>query len=321
MDVFFYEAFKEEEEALKNFLPKNISAGFTWKTIQEQNDKLPPSTLISIRTQSIIPYEWAEQLNGILSRSTGYDHLKKYQKEIIQQVQFGYLPLYCHRAVAEQAMILWMALLRKLPQQIKNFSTFQRDNLSGYECKGKTILIVGVGNIGGQILQIAKGLEMKVLCVDIEKKYPAENYVTIRDGVKKADIIVCAMNLNETNNNYFSFELLKTCKKNTLFINIARGEFCSSSTLLRLVNEGHLGGVGLDVYQQEQRLAVSLRKGEKTDVIETLATLELSKKQNVIFTPHNAFNTFESVDRKASQSIEQVIHFLETKKFKWQIPD
>ena len=127
--------------------------------------------------------------------------------------------------------------MRKLPLQQKNFPSFHRDGITGYECENKTLLIVGVGNIGGQILKIGKTLEMRVLCVDIEIKYPGENYVGINEGLRQADIVVCAMNLTEKNKNYFTYELFKEARKGVIFINISRGEFSPSSVLLRLINE------------------------------------------------------------------------------------
>ena len=83
MDVFFYEAFAEEATYLQQYLPPGIAAGFTRKTIQEYDAAEPPAQLISIRTQSVIPASWATKLAGILSRSTGYDHLEKYEGKAI----------------------------------------------------------------------------------------------------------------------------------------------------------------------------------------------------------------------------------------------
>ena len=67
-------------------------------------------------------------------------------------------------------MLMWMALLRKLPQQIQNFATFYRDGITGSECQGKTLLVVGVGNIGSEVARIGQGLGMNVLGVDIRSK-------------------------------------------------------------------------------------------------------------------------------------------------------
>lgn len=319
-DVFFFEAFEEETKALKRILPSSIKTGFSPKTIQENGNVEPPSSLISIRTQSRIPVDWANSLKGILSRSTGYDHLEAYLQECQTAVQCGYLPLYCHRAVAEQAMLMWMALLRKLPRQLEQFSEFHRDGLTGYECEKKTLLVVGVGNIGYEVVKISRGLGLDVFGVDIVKKHDSVNYVQIGEGIGKADIIVCAMNLTSDNREYFNYRLLKRAKRGVIFVNIARGEMSPSVDLNRLLEERHLGGVALDVYNEEDALAVALRTPASNDNEEVQAAIRLSERPNVILTPHNAFNTEEAVERKVNQSVEQITHFLQYGAFLWPVP-
>jgi len=316
-DVWFYETFVEETADLKRMMPSHIRAGFTEKTIQESGDKVPRARIISTRSQSVIPIHWAETLSGILSRSTGYDHLERYIRDAGKPVPCGFLPLYCNHAVAEQAMLLWMALLRKLPQQTHSFKTFYRNDLTGYETAGKTLLVVGVGNIGSEIVRIGAGLGMNVLGVDLVEKHSFVNYTTFNDGIGKADIIVCAMNLTSENVGYFNYDRLLKAKKGAIFVNISRGEISSSTVLLKMIEEDRLGGVGLDVYDHESKLAESLRTNRKSDSSEVHATLELAKKPNVILTPHNAFNTVEAVARKAEQSVRQIDHFLQTGKFLW----
>lgn len=320
-DVYFYEAFEEEQKELKRFIPQNIKAGYTWKTIQENGDKIAPAKVISLRTQSVIPLEWSKDLNAILSRSTGYDHLTRYKKTTQSDMKTGFLPLYCNRSVAEQALTLWMALSRKLPVQMDSFKTFHRDGLTGNEVEGKTLLVVGVGNIGSEIVKIGQGLGMNVLAVDLVEKYPFVDYTTFDDAIGKADIIACSMNLTSENENYFTYEKLSKAKKSALFINIARGELSYSSELLKLMKENKLGGIGMDVFKDESKLAVSLRSGEEVDSLEVDAVKELQKYPNVIFTPHNSFNTHESVVRKCEQSAEQLVQLFETGEFKWYSPE
>lgn len=319
-DVFFYEAFAEEARTIKKYLPAGIKAGFGWETVQEKKDDKPAAGLISIRTQSRIPLEWGNQLAGILTRSTGYDHLLSYQAQIRKPLILGYLPLYCNRAVAEQAMLLWMALLRKLPRQMEQFSDFNRDGLTGWECENKTLLVVGVGNIGSQVVKIGQGLGMRVMGVDLVKKYDFVDYFSIEEALPRANIIVCAMNLTKDNPSYFNYERLKQAPKGVIFINIARGEFSPAVDLLRLLDEGHLDALGMDVYNRESELAVMFRSQESTNDRELQATRILSQKPNVIFTPHNAFNTIEAVERKSFQSVEQIKYFLDNGKFLWPLP-
>ena len=321
MDLFFYEAFEEEAYKIKQHLPGNIQAGFTWKTIQEYGQEQPPADLISIRTQSQIPPQWANKLDGILSRSTGYDHLKKYESETGVSLPMGYLPLYCHRAVAEEAFLLMLALFRKLPRQIRNFETFHRDGITGMEVWGKKLLVVGVGNIGSQIVSIGHGMGMDVMPVDIDKKFPDLKYMEIEEGIRNADVIVCAMNLTDENEGYFHYDLLKKAPKGMVFINISRGELSVSEDLLKLLEEGHLGALGMDVYEEEKDLAVSLRSQAPSNNPKVAALKKLQQKENVIFTPHNAFNTVEGVERKAEQSVQQAVQFLEKKTFIWSVPN
>ena len=86
------------------------------------------------------------------------------------------------------------------------------------------------------------------------------------------------------------------------------------------MDEGHLGGLGMDVYSEESELGVTLRSASASQSKEIQAIVELAKRENVIFTPHNAFNTAEAVARKAEQSIEQIRTFLNTNRFIWPLP-
>jgi D-lactate dehydrogenase len=326
-DVFFYEAFAEEADAIRRLLPETLGAELTWKTPQETGHADPPARLISIRTQSAIPPSWAGRIDGVLGRTAGYDHLLTCRRAGGPLIALGHLPPYCSRAAAEQAMLLWTALLRRLPRQIRQFGTFARDDLTGFECKGKRVLVVGVGNIGSQIVRIAQGLEMTALGVDIVARHDFVRYVAFEEHLPRADVIVCAMNLTDANAGYFHYETLKNCRPGALFINIARGELAPAADLLRLLEEGRLGGVGMDVYEHEKELAVALREGRwsvsgsRPDDASVAAILALARRDDVIATPHNAFNTAEALARKAAQSVESVLHFLKTGAFPHPVPD
>ncbi len=319
-DVFFYEAFEEEAAALKSFLPTGCIAGFSAGAIQECGHDGPPSTVISIRTQSRIPVCWSGLLQSIISRSTGFDHLAEYRQHTGTAAQLGYLPLYCARGVAEQALLLWLALLRKLPQQIRQFDCFNRDNITGREAFAKTLLVVGAGHIGGEIVKIGKGLDMQVWAVDPVRKHAFAHYAELKDVLPVADIIVCAMNLTDENRGCFCYETLRACKPGAIFVNIARGELSPAADLLHLLEEGRLGGVALDVYDEEKDLAVALRSDKVPKTEESRAVLKMKARADVICTPHNAFNTIEAVARKSKQTVQQLQSLRSTGKLIWQIP-
>jgi D-lactate dehydrogenase len=263
---------------------------------------------------------WASHITGILTRSTGYDHVTTYLTTSGALVRAGYLPLYCSRAVAEQALLLWLGLMRKIKTQMAHLTCFDRDGLTGMECSGKTLLVVGVGNIGSEICRIGEALGMKVLGVDIVRRHPCIRYVSIEDAITKADVICCAMNLTEKNHGYFTYDLLTKARRGAIFVNIARGELAPAVDLLRLLEEGHLGGVGLDVYENEGEIAVALRSGPPAKDAAVRSVLALSRHADAVLTPHNAFNTTESVERKAHMSIQQIEHFLKHGDFIWKVP-
>lgn len=321
-DVCFYEAFSEEASELRRMLPASITAAYTDRTIQEADHASPIARIISIRTQSQIPPSWAEELDAILSRSTGYDHLLAYAAAVGEDCPaLGYLPLYCHRAVAEQAILMCLALLRRLPRQLHHFRHFDRDGLTGSECQGRRLVVVGVGYIGYEVCQIAAALGMRVQGVDLEQKYEDIDYVDAPSAFADADVVVCAMNLTDDNRGYFDLSMLRQFKPGAIFVNVSRGELSPSTVLLQALEAGYLSGVGLDVYDQEAQLALALRSGKTSTDPQVQAAIALSRRDDCLCTPHNAFNSSEAVTRKSEHSVQQIVAYLENGAFLWSPTD
>ena len=325
LDAYFYEAFAEEAERLLHYASESgLRVSHTPLTIQESGHTSPPAPIISLRTQSTLPPTWAPQLRGILSRSTGYDHLFAYRDTVGQAAcpPLGYLPLYCVRAVAEQAMLLWTALLRRLPQQLLQFDSFGRDHLSGRENPGKAMALFGVGNIGYEIWRIATALGILVHGVDPVHRHADVAYTSPEEALAQADIIVCSMNLTSQNRSYFDFSRLSQAKRKPILVNIARGEFTPAAVLETALKEGLLSGVALDVYNEESTLAPALRTGNQSALTpDNQALLRLHKRPDVLLTPHNSFNTLEAVERKSEQSIRTLLHHQKTSQVLWPIPE
>ena len=323
-DVFFYEAFAEEAERLLHYAAETgLRVGHSPLTIQETGHAAPPAPVVSLRTQSVLPPAWAPRLRGILSRSTGYDHLHAYRDAAGAACPaLGYLPLYCVRAVAEQAMLLWTALLRRLPRQLAEFDRFRRDHLTGRENPGKTLALFGVGHIGYEIWRIATALGLIVRGVDPVRRHADVSYAEPAEALAEADIVVCAMNLTNRNRGYFTRDVLARTRRKPLLVNIARGEFTPAAVLEAALDEGLLSGVALDVYNEESTLAPALRTG-KMDTLtsDNQALLRLQQRPDVICTPHNAFNTLEAVERKSEQSLRTLVHFRQAGRFLWPVPE
>ncbi len=317
-NVVFFEIFQEEKKAIFNFLPDNINAIFYENTIQEENCDIPNGAIISVRTQSIIPLNWGSKISAILTRSTGHDHLHFFKYNSNAKISYGFLPKYCARSVAEHALLIWSCLLKKLPNQIDNFKTFDRNGITGSELYNKNLLVIGVGNIGIEIVKIATSLGMNVAGIDIERKFDDVNYIAHDDDLSKYDIIVSAMNLTKSNYNYFDDNFFVRIKKGSLFINISRGELSPTYILNKYLQNGTLAGIGLDVFDIEKKLALYLRNNKTDDEIKLI--MEMNKHPNVILTPHNAFNTNEATLRKSKQTVDQIKSLIEHGNFIWEIP-
>ena len=323
-DVFFYEAFAEEAERLLHYAAAtDLRVGHSPLTIQETGHAAPPAPVVSLRTQSVLPPAWAPRLRGILSRSTGYDHLNAYRAATGAACPaLGYLPLYCVRAVAEQALLLWTALLRRLPRQLAEFDRFRRDHLTGQENPGKKMALFGVGNIGYEIWKIAGALGIEVRGVDPVRRHADVAYVAPADALADADLVVCAMNLTPRNRGYFTRDVLAQARRKPVLVNVARGEFTPAAVLEAALEEGVLSGVALDVYHEEATLAPALRTGNLAALTpDNQALLRLRKRPDVLLTPHNAFNTAEAVERKSEQSVRALLHFRQTGQFLWPVPE
>jgi D-lactate dehydrogenase len=277
-------------------------------------DRVPPAKLISIRTQSIVPANWSSDLKGILSRSEGFDHLVRYRRETRTRARLGHLSGYCSRSVAEQAVMLMLALMRKLPRQLSQLAVFDRNGLTGREVRGKNALVVGVGRIGREIVTMARGLGMAVRGTDIVKRERGVPYVPLAKGIGWADVVFIALPLTTRTEALLNYSLLSRSKRRPFVINVGRGEALPSEDLIRLLEEDRLSGAALDVFSDESVLAESLR-AQADDGPGVRGLRRLMAFENVICTPHNAFNTAEALEQKCRQTIDAVKMFLAKGKF------
>ena len=316
----FYEVFQEEAMALRKYVGHKYHAEFTADTTQLGGQDKPPAPVISIRTQSLIPDSWAKHLKGIHARSVGYEHVLQYEERNGVRLASGYLPNYCSRSVAEHALLLMMELLKKSVKQHAQFASFNRDNLTGSELLHKNLLVVGVGNIGSEVVALGRGVAMQVKGVDIVRNDKELDYVTLDQGVEWADVIVCALpNARETIG-MLGYDVLKNAKPGLVLVNVSRGEVSPIRDMKQLLDEGVLAGLGLDVFEEENILGDYLRTGRGSLSDSGKIILELAHRENTVFTPHNGFNTHESVDRKARQSCEAVSEFLNKGRFPHPVP-
>jgi D-lactate dehydrogenase len=159
---------------------------------------------------------------------------------------------------------------------------------------------------------VVKGVDIVLDKTDVD-------YVTREEGIPWADVIVCAMNLTGENRGYFDYELLSRAKKGCIFVNIARGEMSPLGDLERLLADGKISGLGLDVFEDEGALGAALRNPGGSSTAQAAQVKRILSHPNVVLTPHNAFNSCEALRRKSELTVHQIRHFFKHRDFLWKV--
>ncbi len=276
-------------------------------------------------------------LKLITTRSTGFDHIdSKYATS--KNIQTAYVPGYGDNTVAEYAFGLILTLSRKIYEaydRIRETGSFSLEGLRGFDLKGKTIGIVGTGRIGQHMIKMAKGFDMNVIAFDVfPNQELAKNlgfqYVSFDDLLGQSDVISLHVPYIKGNgesgkekgeqimstHHLINLQNINKIKKGALLINTARGPIVETGALVKALNEGILGGAGLDVLEEEgaiQDEKTLLLHGhpEEHNLKTVLENHVLIDMPNVIITPHNAFNTKEALQRILDTDISNIKSFIE----------
>jgi len=265
-----------------------------------------------------------KSLKMIATRSTGFDHIDtafaKENKIIVCNV-----PFYGENTVAEHTFALILALSRKLFDSIERTKQgdFSLDGLRGFDLKGKTLGIIGLGHIGFCVARIANGFEMNVLAFDVEqdKKMAEEigfEYTDLDSLLKNSDIISLHAPYNKETHHMINSGNIGLIKKGACLINTARGGLIETEALLKALSDGTLSGVGLDVLEEEcfikEEAQLLSKEFPKTcDLKTVLQNHILLRQKNVIITPHNAFNSEEALMRILDTTILNIQSFIKNK--------
>lgn len=261
-----------------------------------------------------------KNLKLISTRSVGFSHIdRKYCEN--RGIEIAITPHYGDNTVAEFAFALLLNLVRKVHfalSEIKYGSDGEK--YEGAELFGKTIGIVGVGSIGMQSVRIAHGFGMKILCNDlnknlfIEQKYNAE-FVSLETLCQNSDFILLHAPYTEQNYHIFDENMFALMKPSAYLINTARGELIDTRALYKALSNGKIKGAALDVVECEELfnpVNSYLENAENncSDCLKkTLINHLLASLNNVIVTPHIAYNTKEAAERILKMTVQNIREF------------
>ncbi|NMA65958.1 MAG: hydroxyacid dehydrogenase, partial [Clostridiaceae bacterium] len=191
---------------------------------------------------------------------------------------------YSNQSVAELGVGMVLALLRNIPQVEKRCRDgMTKDGLVGYELKGKTVGIIGLGKIGRKSAELYNAFGCRILANSRSVHADCPDYiqqVSREELLKQSDIVVLHCPLNESTRGMINSVALGMMKKTALLVNLARGPVVVAKDLMDALNNDVIAGAGIDVFDREPPLD---------------ADEPLLNAKNTIVTPHIAFATKESM--------------------------
>lgn len=220
------------------------------------------------------------------------------------------VPAYSPHAVAEHTIALILALNRKIHRaynRVREFN-FSLNGLVGFDLCGKTAGIIGTGKIGRIVGEILRGFRMRVLAFDLfpNQEWAAQNgieYVELKALARESDLISLHAPLTPETDRIVNSESLALTKPGVIIVNVSRGRLIHTKALIKALKTGHVGGVALDVYEEEEGIFFEDLSGE---VLQNDELARLLSFPNVIVTAHQAFLTREALNEIARVTVVNV---------------
>ncbi len=294
------------------------------------DDEPPESDLDIISTFTSSPItpkvlEHVKNLKFVATRTTGYDHINI---EACNQkgVLVSNVPTYGENTVAEFTFALLLTLSRRMypaVKRVKEEGWFNFEGLRGFDLKGKTIGVVGTGHIGAYVVKIAHGFGMNIVAYD---PYPNDKlaqdfgfkYVELEELMRSSDVVTLHVPYMPATHHLINKDNIKLFKSGAVLINTARGGLVDSQALVTALKMGFLSGAAMDVMEEEgfikEEMEILTSGHPKEEEMRTaLADHELMRMDNVIISPHNAFNTIEAIKRILDTTVTNIKGFIDSK--------
>ncbi|MHB1295076.1 MAG: hydroxyacid dehydrogenase [Anaerolineae bacterium] len=256
-------------------------------------------------------------LRMIAARATGFNNIDLGYCNA-HGITVSNVPAYGDCTVAEHVFALLLAISHRVVEAADRTrrGDFSLQGLQGFDLRGKTLGVVGTGNIGLCVITIAKGLGMDVVAFDVRRNEAAAQkmdfrYVGMDELLANADVITLHVPSNPKTHHMLSDPQFEAMKQGVVLINTARGDIVDNRALVKALAQGKVRAAGLDVLAEEPAIreeAELLRSmyRDRHDLEAILADSILLRMRNVIITPHSAFNTREAVERLLATTVENI---------------
>lgn len=315
MKVAFYSLHKFEKIYFSNAAGtthqlKFIDSSLSMDTVQLANGC--KGACIFVNDDGSAPVLKALKLNGLeflVLRSSGYNQVDlKVAKEL--GIRVARVPEYSPHAIAEHSLALMLALNRKLiraHQRIMDLN-FSLDGLVGFDMNGKTVGIIGTGKIGRVAAKILNGFGCRILAYDVMeneelKRTCQVTYSDLETLYSQSDIISLHVPLTDKTKYMINASTIKLMKPGVMLINTSRGLLVNTKDVIDALKTGHIGSLGLDVYEEEEGLFFH---DHSEDILQDDMIARLLSFRNVLITSHQAFLTDTALNNIAETTIHNL---------------
>jgi D-lactate dehydrogenase len=317
MKVLVYDSHSYDREFLDAANQGRHQLDYTAAQLDQQTAALAEGyEAACLFVNDMAPSETLERLHAggvrmIAQRSTGYNNidLETAQRLGITAMRVSFYSPY---SVAEHAVALLMTLNRRIHRafnRTREFN-FRLAGLMGRDIHGTTVGVVGTGKIGAIFAAIMKGFGCRLLGYDVRQNPDClelgMEYVELNDLLRHSDVISLHVPLFPATHHMINRETLALVKEGAFLINTSRGALVDTEALIAAIESGHLAGVGLDVYEEEQgKFFRDLSDKPMSD--EVLA--RIMSFPNVLVTGHQAFFTRDAYTTIAETTIRNLDDF------------
>lgn len=293
-DLVFFEAPLNEQTV-------NLATGFT-AICAFVNDQLNAAVIDQLAAQGI---------KLIALRCAGYNNVDLAAAKA-HNIPVVRVPAYSPYAVAEHAVALILTLNRKTHKAYNRVreGNFSLERLTGFDLHGKTVGVIGTGKIGQVFSGIMQGFGCRVLAFDIiankEMEAQGVEYLPLVKLLPQCDIISLHCPLNDQTRHIVSTLTLNMMKDGAMLINTSRGALIDTQAAIEALKTGKLGYLGIDVYEQEEKLFFHNLQDE---IIHDDTIMRLMSFPNVLVTAHQGFFTDEALTQIAQTTIQSINDF------------
>ncbi|MEM1222257.1 MAG: 2-hydroxyacid dehydrogenase, partial [Verrucomicrobiota bacterium] len=269
------------------------------------NDHLDRDTLIQLREGGT---------EFIAMRCAGFNNLDLAAAAELD-FKVARVPAYSPHAVAEHTLALLLALNRRLHRAYNRVreGNFSLQGLVGFDIHGLTVGIIGTGIIGCEVVRLFRGFGCDVICSDVREnptvKELGGRYVEREELFAQSDIISLHCPLLESTYHIINEAAIDLMKPGVTLLNTSRGALVDTAAVIKGLKKGHIGNLGIDVYEEEDNLFFEDQSGQvmQDDVFARLLTFP-----NVLITGHQAFFTNTALSEIARVTLQNISEFEQT---------